>query len=291
MGHPEIMQTAQEAPRTFLLASIALLAFAANSLLCRLALGGSAIDAAGFSAVRLFSGAIMLSALSLGLGRKQSVVASGNWTSSSLLFTYAITFSFAYQSLSTGTGALILFGSVQATMMIAGVINGERPYVGEWTGLVVALAGLVYLVFPGLEAPEPKGALLMIMAGISWGWYSLRGRGTTDPLGDTTNNFIRTLPFALLLCILSIGTMHFSGSGVLLAVGSGSIASGIGYAVWYTALRGLTAARASIIQLSVPVIAALGGVLFLSEEVTVRLLLAAALILGGVAIALRPRSR
>jgi len=279
-------------PRVALVSLFALTAFAANSILARLALGSSAIDPAAFSAIRLASGAIMLSGLTLFRDRNSAVLASGGtWISALMLFTYAACFSFAYQSLTTGTGALILFGSVQATMIIAGLFAGDRPNRREWAGLILAMCGLVYLVSPGLEAPEPVGAVLMMMAGIAWGWYSLRGRGIGDPLRVTTGNFIRTLPFALLLCVFAFGLSSVSSNGALLAVGSGSVASGIGYVVWYTALRGLTAARASIIQLAVPLIAALGGVLFLSEEISARLIFSAVFILGGIALALFSRTR
>jgi drug/metabolite transporter (DMT)-like permease len=281
---------APDNPRVLLFSVIALVAFAANSILARLALGGSAIDPAGFSAVRLASGAIMLTGITLGRNRNTGLVETGgSWISAFALFLYAVSFSFAYQTLTTGTGALILFGSVQATMMIAGLHAGERPHGGEWTGLIIALCGLVYLVSPGLEAPDPVGASLMVTAGVAWGWYSLRGRAISNPLRVTTSNFLRTLPLVLLLCVFAYDVLSISGHGALLAVGSGAVASGIGYAVWYAALRGLTAARASIIQLAVPVIAALGGVIFLLEEITVRLVFSAVMILGGVAIALVSR--
>ena len=279
-------------PPVALVSLFALTAFAANSILARLALGSSAIDPAAFSAIRLASGAITLAGLTLFRDRSGAVLAgSGTWLSALMLFSYAVCFSFAYQSLTTGTGALILFGSVQATMIIAGLFAGERPNRSEWAGLILALSGLVYLVSPGLEAPEPAGAVLMMTAGIAWGWYSLRGRGIGDPLRVTTGNFVRTLPFALLLCVFAFELISVSSNGALLAVGSGSVASGIGYVVWYTALRGLTAARASIIQLAVPVIAALGGVLFLSEEISARLISSAVFIVGGIALALFSRTR
>jgi drug/metabolite transporter (DMT)-like permease len=176
-------------------------------------------------------------------------------------------------------------------MMLVSVAAGERPHAGEWTGLIVALGGLAYLVSPGLEAPEPAGAVLMAAAGTSWGWYTIRGGGVTDALGVTAGNFARTMPLLVALCLFYINTLWFSVSGIVLASGSGMIASGLGYVIWYAALRGLTATRASIIQLAVPAIAALGGVLFLSEEMTMRLMLSAVLILGGIGLALFSRSR
>ncbi len=285
------MPTGQEYRWTLVLASLALIAFAANSVLCRLALGGSLIDATGFSAVRLTSGAFVLSAISFSGRRTPSPPSRGNWTSAVFLFLYAAAFSFAYQTLSTGTGALILFGSVQATMMITAVLSGERPHAGEWTGLAFAVGGLLYLVFPGLTAPSPEGAFLMVMAGIAWGLYTLRGRGISDPLAVTAGNFARTLPFVLLLCVVFLDDIQLSVHGAVLAAGSGAFASGLGYAVWYAALKGLTSTRASIIQLAVPVLAAAGGVLFLAEEISLRLVISALLILGGIALAVRSRVR
>ena len=208
-----------------------------------------------------------------------------------MLFLYAIAFSFAYLSLSTGTGALILFGTVQATMILAALRSGERPGLSEWAGLTIALAGLVYLVFPGLAAPSPTGSALMAVAGISWGIYSLRGRGTTDPLADTTFNFVRSVPLVVAVSLLTLGSLELSPKGVWLACLSGSLASGVGYVAWYAALRGMTRARAATVQLSVPVLAAAGGVATLSEDISIRLLLSTLLILGGLGLALVPRRR
>ena len=267
----------------------ALVAFAMNSVLCRLALGASAIDAASFSTVRLLSGAVVLLVISAVLKKENSASPRGSWTSAILLFLYAIAFSLAYISLSAGTGALILFGSVQATMLIYALGSGERPHVLEWAGLFVALAGLVYLVFPGLTAPSPFRSALMAIAGISWGFYSLRGRGTRDPLSDTTGNFVRATPFVVAANLIMLRDAHISARGIVFAVLSGALASGVGYVVWYTALKGLTATRAATVQLIVPVLAALGGVILLSENISTRLLLAAAMILGGVGLALAGR--
>jgi drug/metabolite transporter (DMT)-like permease len=208
-----------------------------------------------------------------------------------LLFLYAAAFSYAYNGLGAGAGALILFGSVQATMILFALGSGERPHVLEWSGLGLALAGLVYLVFPGLSAPPLLSSALMAVAGISWGFYSLRGRGAKSPLAETTKNFVLALPLALVVNLLMRGDAHVSGTGVALAVLSGALASGVGYVVWYAALRGLTATRAATLQLAVPVLAATGGVLFLSERISLRLLLAACVILGGVGLALLSRAR
>ena len=266
---------------------LALTAFAANSVLCRAALGEATIDAASFSALRLLSGALTLWLLvTLRRGRTKL---GGSWPSATCLFLYAVPFSFAYESLATGTGALILFGAVQATMLLAAVLSGERPGWLQWLGLLTALGGLVYLVLPGVSAPDPLGSALMTVAGIGWGFYSLRGRAATDALGETAGNFARSLPLVALVSTAGLGAMRVEATGAMLAVASGSLASGVGYAIWYAALRGLTASVAATVQLSVPVLAAVGGVLFMSEAVTPRLAMASVLILGGVALALLKR--
>lgn len=275
--------------RTLALTGGALLAFAANSVLCRLALGRRSIDPASFATVRLASGALMLLAIrAVSRGRSPRVSRAG-WMSAVVLFLYAAAFSFAYLSLHVGTGALILFGSVQATMILAALRSGERFRAPEAAGLALALGGLVYLVSPGLAAPSPVGSALMAAAGVSWGVYSLRGRGSGDPLGDTAASFLRSVPLSAAVSAIAIGvahrSAHLSWAGVGLAVASGALASGVGYVIWYAALRGLSAIRAATVQLAVPALAAAGGVLFLSERVSVRLVLSAVLILGGVALA------
>lgn len=275
--------------RTFLLTSTALVAFAMNSVLCRLALGHAAIDAASFSTVRLASGAVVLLLITAASKRNLSFVSSSNWISAALLFLYAVAFSLAYINLSAATGALILFGSVQATMLTVALLSGERPNPPEWLGLFIALAGLVYLVSPGLTAPSLVNSLLMALAGISWGFYSLRGRGTRDPLADTTNNFIRALPLAIVVSIIMKGFFHLSSTGIIYAVLSGALTSGVGYVIWYAALKELTATRAAMVQLAVPVLAAAGGVIILSERISLRLLLSAVMVLGGVGLALMSR--
>ena len=269
----------------------ALIAFAMNSLLCRLALGGSTIDAASFATIRLGSGAAMLLLITAFLKGWTFRSLRVNWPSAILLFLYAVAFSLAYIRLSTGTGARILFGSVQATMIIMALRSGERPHPLAWAGLLLALGGLIYLVFPGLTAPPLASSALMTIAGISWGFYSLRGRGAADPLAGTTSNFVCAVPLAVGINLIMLGNVHVSARGVLLAVLSGALASGVGYVVWYTALRGLTATRAATVQLAVPVLAAVGGVILLSEVVSMRLLLAAMTILGGVGLALVGRER
>jgi drug/metabolite transporter (DMT)-like permease len=276
--------------RTIALTLFALVAFAANSVLCRLALGPVTIDAATFSTVRLSAGAITLVAISLIMKRGMFRV-GGTWPSAAMLFLYAVPFSFAYMSLSAGTGALLLFGSVQATMILSAVMAGERPHPWQWFGLTIALTGLVSLVLPGLTAPPLVGSVLMATAGVAWGIYSLRGRSSKDPLGDTTGNFVRALPFVLGVSLVTVPKLHVTGNGVLLAVCSGALASALGYVVWYAALAGLTATRAAAVQLSVPVLAAAGGVVFLAENVSLRLYVCALLIVGGVALALAGRAR
>ncbi len=275
--------------RVVALTILALTAFAANSVLCRAALGEDTIDAASFSALRLLFGALTLWLLvTLRPGRTKR---SGSWPSATCLFLYAVPFSFAYESLPTGTGALVLFGAVQATMLIAAVLSGERPGWLQWLGLITALGGLVYLVLPGVSAPDPLGSALMTVAGISWGLYSLRGRAATDPLGETAGNFARSLPMVALVSAASLGALRVDATGAMLAVTSGALASGVGYAIWYAALPALTTASAATVQLSVPVLAAVGGVIFMAEAVTPRLAIASVLILGGVALALlKPRS-
>ncbi len=267
-----------------------MLAFAANSVICRLALEGGAIDAASFSSIRLAAGALTLLLICAARRPGRESSGEGSWRAAALLFLYAVCFSFAYLSLAAGTGALILFGAVQVTMILAALASGERPHRFEWLGLLLALAGLVYLVLPGLSAPSPLGSALMATAGVAWGIYSLLGRASRAPLQTTAGNFVRSLPLVAAVSLLSLPWLHLSATGVLLAVLSGALASGVGYVIWYAALRGLTATRAATVQLSVPVLAALGGVALLAEPITLRLLLSAALILGGIGMALAGRA-
>jgi drug/metabolite transporter (DMT)-like permease len=272
--------------QTLVATSLAMTAFAANSILSRLALGPSHIDAAGFTAIRLVSGAATLFVLARLSGRRRTRQSRGNWISGVMLLAYAIMFSFAYVRLSVGSGALILFAFVQATMIAWGLVRGERPKSIQWVGLAVAVGGLVYLVLPGLSAPSTTGSLMMAIAGVAWGTYSLRGRGPADPLVSTTDNFVRAAPLALIVAFVFFKTINLSTRGAVLAIASGSIASGIGYVVWYAALRGLTATRAASVQLTVPVIAAVGGIVILREAISLRIAISAALILGGVALTL-----
>jgi len=276
--------------KTILLTAVAMIAFAGNSLLCRLALQQGSIDPASFASVRLVSGAIALAVI-VRLRPQRPAHRDADWRAAAMLFGYVAFFSFAYLSLPAGTGALILFGAVQLTMFGAGLRAGEMFGAIAWLGLALAAAGLVYLVSPGIAAPPPFGATLMAIAGVAWGIYSLRGRGVVDPLAATAGNFARAAPLALVLSLLFISRIHASAAGVALAIASGAITSGIGYVIWYAALRGLSAMRAATVQLSAPPIAAFGGVIFLSEAITPRLAAASVAILGGIAMVLLSRSR
>jgi len=263
-------------------------AFAANSLLCRLALGDAQIDAASFTSVRIISGAVMLGLLILPRVRT-SAHPKIEWRSVLALFTYMVCFSFAYLSLSVGTGALIAFGAVQLTMFTVALKNGESFPAPAWAGLAMAIGGLVYLVSPGVTAPDPPGALLMTAAGIAWGFYSLLGRTAADPMQSTAYNFIYSVPLALLVSLFYLSDFHITPTGAGLAVASGAVASGLGYTIWYAALRTLASTRAATVQLSAPVIAAAGGAILLAEPVTARLLVASAATLIGIAIVLSRR--
>ena len=275
-----------------LLTALAMIAFAGNSLLCRVALVHTGIDAATFTSIRLLAGALVLWLIvSVQRGRAD---AAGSWTSAFALFAYAACFSFAYVSLSAATGALLLFGAVQTTMIGFGLWKGERLRGQQLAGLMLAAGGLLGLLLPGLSAPPPAAAALMLGAGVAWGVYSLRAKGAADPTRITAGNFARAVPFALALSAAMF--IRQSGGatdamGIGLAIASGALASGVGYAVWYTALRGLNATTAATVQLSVPVIAAFGGIAFLGEAITLRLLVTSVAILGGIAlITLAPRA-
>ena len=270
------------AAKTFLFTGIALIAFAANSVLCRLALGEELIDASGFTIIRLLSGTLVLLTILKIRGNKNKTPGNGSWPAGFLLFIYAAAFSFAYLSLDTATGALILFGSVQLSIILLSLISGNRLHITEWAGVFLAFTGFIFLILPGVSTPSIKGLLLMSISGIAWGIYTLKGRGSLNPLLDTATNFSRTIPFIILLALLTFQNIHLSAQGILLAVLSGGIASGIGYAIWYVALAGLSSTQAAVVQLFVPVIAALGGVIFVSEPITSRLLLSGMMILGGI---------
>ena len=280
--------------RVVVLTLLAMLAFAGNSLLCRAAFHATRIDAASFTSIRIVAGALVLwlvVRLRDGFGKTRE--SAGNWASALALFTYALAFSFAYVSLGAATGALLLFGAVQATMIGVGLIRGERLRGRQVGGLVLALAGLVGLLLPGLSAPPLRGSLLMLTAGIAWGIYSLRGKGSGDALRVTAGNFMRAVAFAVGLAIgaAMLHRMSLDREGILLAIASGALASGIGYAIWYTALPGLKTTSAASVQLSVPVIAALGGIALLGETPTLRLLVASVAVLGGIALVIAKGTR
>ncbi len=281
--------------RIVTLTALAMLAFAGNSLLCRLALQHTPIDPASFTAIRLVGGALMLW-LVVTLKRSAHAHAhatvktgGGNWLSAFALFVYAAGFSFAYVSLSAATGALLLFGAVQATMIGHGMWAGERFGRPQWVGLALAFCGLLSLLLPGLSAPPLFGSALMLCAGVAWGIYSLRGKGAGDPTLVTAGNFMRAVPMALVLSVLMLNNRSLDALGLGYALASGALASGVGYAIWYTALPGLKATQAATVQLSVPVLAAVGGIVFLGEALTLRLILASMAILGGIALVIWTR--
>jgi drug/metabolite transporter (DMT)-like permease len=291
--------------RIFILTLLAMIAFASNSLLCRAALKETSVDPATFTFVRIFSGAL---ALWLVMSVRRTLIANttatplvdsfsnpalvprcsslryGNWISALALFAYAAGFSFAYTSLSAGTGALLLFGAVQATMILWGLHKSERLNTIQIVGFIVAVTGLVVLVFPGLSAPPLTASILMLGAGVAWGVYSLRGKGERNPASVTTGNFVRAVPFAAALSIIFVPWTHVNLAGVTYAMISGSLTSGVGYVIWYSALPGLKAASAATVQLSVPVLAATGGILLLGEPITMRYMLASVAVLGGIAL-------
>ena len=282
--------------------TFALLAFAANSVLCRLALDENAIDAASFTVIRLISGIIVLisaviisdksSQSSTKQDTKQSTEtktsqkskSKGSWLSAAMLFIYAVAFSFGYISLDTGTGALILFGAVQITMILAAMLSGSKLHFSEIIGLIIAFSGFVYLIIPTVATPSLTGFVLMTISGVAWALYTLKGKASKSPLNDTAYNFLKTSPFVLALIVFGFSNAHITIEGAILAVLSGAIASGVGYLIWYIALAGISVTQAAVVQLFVPVLAALGGVVFSSELITFRLINASVLVLGGVLI-------
>ncbi len=270
--------------RVALLTAAALVGFSANSLLTRAALAGGRIDPASFTNLRLMSGALTLYLLSTSRGQAKP---AGGWASATALAGYAIAFTLAYVRIGAGIGALILFGSVQVTMIGRGLVSGERPSLVDWLGLVIAVAGLVVLTRPGFAAPDPVGSMLMGVAGVCWGAYSLAGRLSRDPLATTTGNFLRACIFGLIFAAVSLPTRHITGTGAVLALASGSLASGVGYTLWYAALPALAAWRAAVLQLVVPVATACAAVLFLGESLTPRLIIAMVCVIAGVGLTIR----
>lgn len=284
------LSTLPAAPLTAGLTALAMVAFAANSLLARLALRQTGIDAATFTLVRVASAAlVLLLILRWRGGGRSGARIGGDWPAAIALLVYACGFSFAYRQLPAGTGALVLFACVQATMIGDGLRRGERLGAVQWLGVALALAGLVWLVLPGLQAPPAGATLLMAAAGAGWGVYSLRGRRAADALAATTGNFVRAVPLALAVSALAWSALSVDPQGVACAVISGAVTSGIGYVIWYAALRGLAPATAATVQLSVPVLAALGGIVWLGEPMTTRLAVSAAAVLGGIALVIASR--
>ena len=274
-------------PRTLLLTALAMLAFAGNSLLCRLALKTTQIDAVSFTGVRLLSGALMLWLL-LKL-RNRAAKVSGSLSSAAALFVYAAAFSYAYLHLDAGAGALLLFGAVQISMLVVGFARGERANLQQGSGFVLALIGLIALMLPGASAPPLIGGGLMLLAGVAWGAYSLLGRGVQDPLAASAGNFLRAIPFAILLTLVFLPRLNIDTTGLIYALLSGALTSGVGYYIWYSALPGLSAFQAASVQLSVPILAALAGALLLGESISLRLVIASVAVLGGIALVLRAK--
>ena len=277
--------------QTALLTSLALAAFASNSILTRMALGGGGMDAASFTSVRLVSGALVLAALVRVQSRSWSFVRGRRLVGPVALFAYAAPFSFAYLRIGAAAGALLLFGAVQLTMIGWGIASGERPGPRTWLGLLIAAAGLGWLTLPRVGRPDPAGSLLMILAGSAWGVYSLAGKRAKDALAANARSFLLAVPLALLLEAFTAPSIKVEARGLTLAVASGGVTSGLGYAVWYRALRGLTATQGAILQLSVPVLAALGAVALLGEMLSPRLAIAGLAVLGGVTVALSERRK
>jgi drug/metabolite transporter (DMT)-like permease len=273
--------------RVAALTALAMLAFAGNSLLCRVALRDTSIDAASFTTIRLISGAAILAAIMVARGR--SAGSGGSWRGAAMLFAYAAFFSFAYRELSAATGALLLFGAVQTGMLGWGLVTGERLRPLQLAGLAAAIGGMVYMLLPGLAAPPAGPALLMVAAGAAWAIYSLHGRGGRDPLANTAGNFLRTMPFTIILSLTLASHVSLDLRGTLYAVASGAITSGLGYVLWYAVLPSYSAAAAAVIQLSVPAIAAAGGMVLLGEPLSSRLVIASAAILGGIALTILRR--
>ena len=281
--------------KTFLLSSVALIAFAGNSVLCRLALADQSIDPAGFTIIRLLSGVVMLGPLLYFSNRSTplgaTLASKGSWFAAFMLFAYAVLFSFAYVSIDTATGALILFGSVQLMLIGVNIFKGHKPTVGELAGVALALAGFVYLVLPQLQQPSMVGLVMMSVAGIAWALYTVAGQGSKNALSDTTFNFLRTTPLCLLLLVVSYNSLQISAAGVVLAVASGAITSGLGYAVWYAVLPRITTAQAGVMQLLVPIIAGVGGVVFANESLSWRLVIAGILVLSGILLVIQAKRK
>ncbi|MFK8011849.1 MAG: DMT family transporter [Marinicellaceae bacterium] len=278
--------------QTYCFTFLALMAFAANSIICRLALKSESIDASSFTAIRLISGVVMFLILMMFNSKPKNQSDKSqlkNIFPAGMLFLYAITFSLAYVSLETGTGALVLFGSVQITMIATSLFSGYRLSVIELFGLLLSFIGLIYLVYPTLSTPSFSGFILMMVAGMAWGIYTLSGRNSRNPLIDTAINFKLTIPLVLILVIVSWPYQSMSTIGIMYAISSGALASALGYTIWFKALKGLSTTEAAVVQLSVPIIAALGGLVFVSEPFNQRVIVASSLVLGGILIVIQAK--
>jgi drug/metabolite transporter (DMT)-like permease len=272
--------------RVVLLTAAALVGFAANSLLTRSALGAGRLDPASFTLVRVATGALTLALLARARSRRSTQ--AGSWPAAAALAAYAVFFTLAYTRIGAGVGALLLFGSVQVTMIVAGLLRGERPARIDWVGLTLACIGLLILTVPGSSAPDLLGSGLMLLGGICWGAYSLAGRSSRDPLGATAGNFLRAMPGAIALAVIWTPSRHITTAGLVLAAASGSLASGVGYTFWYAALPSLAAWRAAVVQLIVPVLTAIAAAVLLNESIGARLMAATALVAAGVWLTIWP---
>lgn len=270
---------------------LALVAFAGNSILCRMALGGNAIDPASFTLVRLLAGAVVLAVILKLKTNSRGVRSRGSWRAALMLFVYALAFSYAYLSLNTAAGALVLFGSVQIVMILVSLLKGGKLHWFEVIGVVIAFSGLVYLVFPGVSAPSLGGFLLMTLAGIAWALYTIAGKGSADPLSDTAYNFIRTLPLLILLGGVAIMQCDITLGGICLALLSGGVTSGIGYSIWYSVVKKISVVQAAVVQLFVPIIAAVGGVIFVNESLSYRIILSSIFTLSGILVVMISRQQ
>jgi len=267
------------------LALFALMAFAANSVLCRLALAENSIDASGFTILRLLSGAVMLAIILL-LTQKRSnkPKSTGNWTGTTTLFIYAVTFSYGYILVDTATGALVLFGVLQITLVVHATLTGKHLHKLEWLGVLLAFAGFVYFMLPQLQSPSAIGFILMSLSGIAWAFFTLNGKKSVNPLSDTTYNFLRTLPFLIILALFTFEDFHFTQEGVLLAIASGALTTGIAYAIWYWVMQFISGVQAGVLQVSLPIFAAIGGILFVDEVISLRLFITSVIVIGGIAL-------
>lgn len=277
--------------KAVLLTVVTMIAFAANTIFCRMALGRDLIDPASFTGIRLLSGAVVLLLILSLQQRSARLTPKLDWFGAAMLFLYAITFSYAYIDLTTGTGALILFGFVQLSMILYGLLKGERPGALAWFGMVLAVGGIVYLLLPGVTAPPLLAAILMAIAGIAWGAYTLRGRLSQNPTASTTWNFVGAVPMAVIVLLFASGSIKFETGGIVLAILSGALSSGVGYAIWYATLPYLSPTQAANVQLSVPVIAAFGAVFTMGEAISLRLVIASVLTLGGIALVIFAKTK